>query len=70
MVTMNLGHLGRFIIGSCLPKRTNRSLYEFEPSKLFKLFLAGFKFDIGDAVGVSEAGEGIISIIHTYKVAS
>ena len=69
MVAMHLGHLGRFVTGRSLSKRTNRPLYEFETSKLFKLFLASFKLDISDAEGVGSTGEGVISDIHIYNLA-
>ena len=69
MVAMYLRHLGRFVAGRSFSKRTNRSLYEFEASKLFKLFLASFKLDISDAEGVGSTGEGVISDIHTYNLA-
>ena len=69
VVAVYLGHLGRFVTGCSLSKCANRSLYEFETSKLFKLFLTSFKLDISDAEGVGGTGEGVISDIHIYNLA-
>ena len=51
MIAMNLGHLGGFV---AVPDIFENLL---ETGKASKLFLLSLVFDIGDAVGVSSAGE-------------
>ena len=63
VVAVNLGHLSRFF---AVPDIFENFL---KTGLISKLFLLSFVLDIGDAIGVGSAGEGVINIIHIYKVA-
>ena len=62
MVAVYFWHLSRFV---AVP---DISEYLLKTGLIGKLFLLSFVLDISDAVGVGSAGEGVINVIHIYKV--
>ena len=62
MVAVYFWHLSRFV---AVP---DISEYLLKTGLIGKLSLLSFVLDISDAVGVGSAGEGVINVIHIYKV--